>query len=177
MDAMFHDRELTPRSFLDRRDEINAKLRSKRQIELRVALYAFGEEALIACATSGFSEAGTPVRLPFSVSNDDLGQAVRELLLQTYLHPVPSHTDAKLSDWPAFVVSGAKSGRAFEENCTYLSVETVNTALRIHASRRKPPSAVYIGQDHSLAVDSEELGASIRNLVSIVRRLDSQDAL
>jgi hypothetical protein len=174
---MYQHREFTPRSFLDRRDEINAKLRSKRQIELRVALYTFGEEAYIACATSGFSEAGTPVKLPFLVSNEDLGQTVRELLLQTYLHSAPSHTEAKLSDWPAYAASGAKSGRAFEEQCTYLSVETVNTALRVHASRRKPPSSVYIGQDHSLAVDPEELGASIRNLVSIVRRLDPQNAL
>lgn len=75
------------------------------------------------------------------------------------------------------VASGARSGRVFEEKSTYLAIETVNSALRIHASRRKPPSAVYIGQDHSLAVGSEELGASVRNLVSIVRRLDSENAL
>lgn len=174
---MSYYREITPRNFIDRRDEINAKLRSSRQIELRAALYAYGDEAYIACATTGFSEAGAPVKLPFSASNEDLGQAVRELLLQTDLHLVRSHTEAKLSDWRAYLVSGSKSGRAFEEKCTYLSIETVNTALRVHASRRKPPSAVYIGQDHSLGVVSEELGASIRNLVSIVRRLDSQDAL
>lgn len=170
-------REITPRDFLDRRDEINAKLPSNRQIELRAAVYAYGDEAYIACATTGFSEAGAPVKLPFSSPNEDLGQAVRELLLQTYLHPAPSHTEAKVSDWPVYLVSGAKSARAFEEKCTYLSVQTVNTALRVQAARRKPPSAVYIGQDHSLGVDSEELGASIRNLVSLVRRLDSENAL
>lgn len=174
---MSNHRELTPRTFLERRDAINAKLRANRQIELRMALYAFAEESFNACATTGFSEAGNPVKLPFSVSDEDLGQAVRELLLNTYLHPAPSHTDAKLADWPAYVASGARSGRVFEEKSTYLAIETVNSALRIHASRRKPPSAVYIGQDHSLAVGSEELGASVRNLVSIVRRLDSENAL
>jgi len=174
---MSNHREITPRDFLDRRDAVNAKLRASRQIELRVALYAFAEESFIACATTGFSESGSPVKLSFSVSDEDLGQTVRELLLQTYVHPAPSHTDAKLADWPAYVASGAKSGRVFEEKSTYVSIETVNTAVRVHASRRKPPSAVYIGQDHSLAVSSEELGASIRNLVSIVRRLDSENAL
>jgi hypothetical protein len=174
---MSNQRGLVPRDFLDRRDAINAKLRASRQVELRVALYVFAEESFIGCATTGFSEAGAPVKLPFAVSDENLGQVVRELLLQTYLHPAPSHTEAKLSEWPAFVVSGAKSGRAFEEKSTYVSVETVNTALRVHATRRKPASAVYVGQDHSLAVASEELGASIRNLVSIVRRLDAENAI
>nr|WP_315467690.1 hypothetical protein [uncultured Undibacterium sp.] len=174
---MTQHREITPRNFLDRRDEINAKLQANHQIELRVALYVFGEVAFIACATTGISETGTPLKLPFSVTDEDLGQSIRELLLQTYLHPAPSYIDAKLSDWPAYIASGAKSGRAFEEKSTYLSIETVNTALRLHASRRRPTSSVYIGQDHSLNVDSDELGKSIRKLVSIVRLLDSQNAL
>jgi hypothetical protein len=174
---MKSDAELTPRTFLDRREEIASKLRATRPVELRVAIYAFKEEALIFCATTGISEAGDPVKLPFTASNEDIGRTARELLLQTYVHPAPSHTEAKLSDWPAYVASGAKSGRVFEEGSTYLEIATVNTALNLRASRRKPSSAVYVGQSHSLTVDSDELGASIRNLVSIVRLLDSQDAI
>lgn len=81
---MNHHREITPRHYLDRREEIKSKLGAPRQMELRVALYAFREEAFIACATTGIREAGPPVKLAYAVANEDLGQAVRELLLQTY---------------------------------------------------------------------------------------------
>lgn len=169
--------ELTPRHFLDYRDAINAKLKATRQIELRVALYAYAQEAYIVSATTGISEAGVPIKVPFAGAAEKLGRTVREMLLQTHLHPAPSYQDAKLSDWPAYVLSGAKTGRAFEEKSVYLSVETRNTALCVRAQQRKPLSPIYVGQDHSLNVDSEELGKSLQYLVSTVRLLDSQGAL
>ncbi|MBX3628175.1 MAG: hypothetical protein KF892_24405 [Rhizobacter sp.] len=169
--------ELTPRDFLDYRDAINARLKATRQIELRVAVYAYAQEAYIVSATTGFSEAGAPVKVPFAGADEELGRTVRKLLLQTHMHPAPSHREAKLSDWAAYVLSGAKTGRAFEEKSVYLSVDTRNTALCIRAQQRRPPSPIYVGHDHSFNVDSEELGKSIQNLVSIVRLLASQGAL
>ena len=175
--TMISGQALTPRDFISRRDEINKKLKANRQLELRTTLYAYSEESFIICATTGISEAGKPSVLPFNVSNENIGHTIKELLMQTYLHPAPPHTEKNLSDWPAYIASGAKSGRLFEEKSVYVSIQTINTALRIEATRRKPHSEVDIVISHSLNIDNEQLGATVRKLVSIVKFLDSHNVI
>jgi hypothetical protein len=161
---------------MDRREALNQMLRYSQRVELRVAIYAYGQECFLISATTGITEAGDPIKLPFVASDSDLGHAIYDQLLECYAHFIDT-ADASLKNWAVFVASGAKTGKAFESRCTYVTVETVNTALVIEASRRSPPSATYVGRQHSITCDPEILGATVKKLVSTLRLLDSRDAL
>lgn len=161
----------TARDLLDRRDQINRELKATVQVELRTVLYAYNEQHFIVCSTTGISEAGEPAVLTFDVGDQELGAVVLSKLLETYVFPKPAYKENKLADWPAFRASGAKTGRAFEENSIYITVATVNTGLRVEARPRLQMSGIYVGIPHSVAVRPEELGSTIHTLVSTVALL------
>lgn len=169
-------RDLEPRSLVDRRDALNQMLRHSQRIELRVAIYAYGNECFLISATTGITEAGEPVKLSFSATDSDLGHAVYDQLLGCYAH-FKDMANSSLKDWAAFTASGAKTGKAFESKSTYVTVETIHMALIIEAKRRSPPSDTYVGQRLSITCDPAVLGATVKKLVSSLRLLDSQDAL
>jgi hypothetical protein len=169
-------RDLQPRCLIDRRSTLNDALSYKQTVELRVAVYAYAEEAFLVSATTGICEAGPPRKLAFSDDNEALGHAILDALLECYAHPKPS-PDSTLKEWSVFAASGAKTGKAFESRCTYISVRTVNTAMIVEASRRSPPSDLYVGQGVPITCDPEDLGRSVRRVVIALRLLDSQDVL
>jgi len=142
-----------------------------------MVLYAYSSKQMILCSTTGISEAGEPVSLPFDVANEELGAIALAKLLETDLNPAPLYSEHGLAHWRAYSVSGAKTGRSFEESSVYVSIQTVNTALRVEAGPRKSVSGLYVGRTHSLTVDPEELGASIRSLLSAIELLGRHDAL
>jgi hypothetical protein len=165
--------DLPPRCLMDRRDALREiSLHSGMPAELRAVVYAYGSKCFLASATTGIQEAG-PVRLlAADVTDEQLGLAVLDLLLQCQ-----AHEPGDSSTWPVYVESGAKSMRAFEEASVFVQIRTVNTAIRFEASRRKPPSETYIGRMHAITVEPARVGGSLRAIVSTVRLLDSQDAL
>ena len=150
-------------------------LRHSQRVELRVALYAYGEDCFLISATSGITEAGAPIKLPFTTNDSDLGHAVYDLLLQCYAHPKDT-ADGSLSNWAVFGASGAKTGKSFETKSTYVVVKTFNMAIIVEASRRSPPSEVYVGRQLSITSDPAKLGAAVKKLVVTLRLLESQDA-
>jgi hypothetical protein len=169
---------LPPRCLADRRDAINKMLRLAQPLELRVAVYFYGQHCILASATTGISEAGQPVKLPPDAADEDLGLAILDLLLRCHSEEPADARESKLSDWAVFVASGAKSGRVFEERCTYVSVRTANLALVIEASRRSPPSPIYVGQELSITPDAPStLGAAVRRAVAALRLLEAHDAV
>lgn len=169
-------RDLEPRSLMDRRESLNEMLRYRQQIELRVALYAYGEDCFLISATTGIAEAGAPVKLQFTAADSDLGHAIYDLLLQCYAHP-NDVADGSLKNWAVFAASGAKTGKAFESKCTYVTVKTINTAIVLEAVRRSPPSDIYVGQQLSITGDPAFLGSAVKKLVATLRILDSQDVI
>ncbi|WP_037247225.1 hypothetical protein [Rhodoferax saidenbachensis] len=161
---------------MDRRETLNEMLRHWQQIELRVAIYAYGEECFLISATTGTAEAGAPIKLQFTAADSDLGHAIYDLLLQCYAHPKDA-ADGSLKNWAVFAASGAKTGKAFESKCTYVTAKTINTAIVVEAIRRSPPSDTYVGQQLSITGAPAVLGSAVKKLVATLRLLDSQDAL
>jgi hypothetical protein len=171
---------LPPRALHDRRDALNRLLKYKHQVEFRVAVYFYGDQAILATTTTGAYETGQPVKLPTDVTDEKLGVAIYDLMLECYSHEprVRRQGDiVTLSDWVVYVASGAKTGRRFEEQSTYVSVRTVNSAIIVEASRFKPPSRTYVGQELNFAEEPAVLGASVRSVVRTLRFLDAHDAL
>lgn len=168
-------RDLEPRSISDRRDLLNELLRYSSRIELRVALYAYNEDCYLISATTSIAEAGSPIKLPITASDSELGYAIFDLLLQCYAYPVTA--DGLLENWAVFVASGEKVGKSFRKKSTYVSVKTVNSAIIVEASRCFPPSSIYVGEQLSIGCDPDKLGGVVKHLVKTLRFLVSQNAL
>jgi hypothetical protein len=69
--------------------------------------------------------------------------------------------DMKLTDWPAYQASGAKSVKSFEANSWMIEVDTINTAIVITA---RPRLSLYseISVQGAANPRHEDLGAVIR---------------
>lgn len=170
--------DLPPRCVSDRRDALREAFRHHvLPVELRAVVYAYAEHRYLVSATTGISEAGEPVNLPFDASDEQLGAAVLDQLLQCYSHPQSPPT-GRLEDWPVFVASGAKSGREFESKCTYVTVSTFGgSALIVEAKRRQPPSPLYVGRQLGMVGDPGTLGHAVRDAVHALRFLDAHDVI
>ncbi len=128
---------------------------------LRAAVYLY-ESKFIICSISGFTEYGEPVVLEEDVSDEDLGRAVCDALLAYKRDNPPGRNADRLADWGAFRASGAKSGKAFENNSWYVYVRTINTVFRMEARPRvsnnkylvaaatKPLGTLHVGVGQSL---------------------------
>ena len=103
---------------------------------LRAAVYLYDETSFIISAIAGNSEYGEPVVLDVDVANDNLGLAVCDALLGHKRDNLPGHSAGKLTDWAAFIASGAKTVKAFENNSWFVYVQTINTAIRMEAGPR-----------------------------------------
>jgi hypothetical protein len=172
-----HYVDLPPRCLIDRREALQKLRKPGEPLQLRAQLYAFGTDSFVVCATTSISEAGEVVKLPWSASDEALGLAVLDQLLRCCSQPMPNLREVKASTWPAFVASGAKTVRAFEQSATSVSVKTAGTALTIEGCRYAPPSETYIGRTRPITGDPTELGAAIRQVTATVRLLDAENAL
>lgn len=63
--------------------------------ELRVAIYAYGEDCYLISATTSITESGTPTKMPYATSDQELGHAVLDQFLQCDAHDEDT-TDASL---------------------------------------------------------------------------------
>jgi hypothetical protein len=113
-----------------------ADTKKKLKCELRAAVYFYDESKFIVCAVAGNTEDGEPAVLDESVSNEELGLVVCDALLAHRRENPKPGASGHLADWPAYQVSGAKSGKAFESNSWYVQVRTINTAIRLAARPR-----------------------------------------
>ena len=169
--------DLPPRCLMDRREALRDLRRPAIPLQLRATVYAFGADSFIVCATTSIAETGDVIRLPASVSNEALGLAALDQLLQCCAHPMPNLTEVKATTWPAFIASGAKTVRAFEQASTSVSIETAGMGIAVEGRRHAPRSQMYVGRTQPITGDPEELGEAVRAVVTTVRLLDSQDAL
>lgn len=104
------------------------------------------------------------VALPFSSQPAELGRSVRQALLGCEAAPKSLNlSDRKLTDWPGFRASKAKSVKEFRAKYVFLSVETINANLRVQG--------FPIGSDHlfvgdylALAFDNSHMGNLLMQL-------------
>jgi hypothetical protein len=145
--------------------------------ELRAALYFYNERLFIASAITGVTEAGSPVVLTVDDTDDALGLAICDKLLEFDRHS-PRGREAKLADWQSFTVSGAKTGKYFEANSIYFTIKTVNTAICLEARPRvslRPE--FHAGAQLSVGAEHERLGAAVRRLILAVKALRQASVL
>ena len=144
----------------------------KARSELRAAMYLYNDSVFIVSAIAGNTEYGEPEILDVDVSDEALGEAVCDQLLQFRVNELADPPSHLLQDWAVFRVSGARSGRAFNEASFYGFVQTINTSIRVDVSPRQsnhPELAVSAyfpnGWSH------QAMGASIRRAFDGVRTL------
>lgn len=160
-----------------RRDFIRKTLKVAYQQELRVVLYFFGDECLLVTATTLIAESGPPVSLSLSSPNEEIGRAIHQKLMECCVVPFETLTGRKLSEWPCYVASGAKTIREFEEKSIRISVNTINCAIRLEAQPTHTLRKLFVGASHSIGAPPEELGESVKNVIEVVRHLRASDAI
>lgn len=111
-----------------------AHYRRSLECELQARLYLYDETTFIVCSVSGISETGEPTMLPPDVSDNDLGCCVCDHLLSFNPKSPENMRTHKVSDWPAYKASGAKSIRAFQERTWRMMLTTSNTTIMIDAA-------------------------------------------
>lgn len=101
-------------------------------LELKTRLYLYRGK-LILCPVAGTVEVGDPTVVQADIERGDLGRLICDNLLQFRPQTPRLDRSRKLTDWNAYQVSGAKSGRSFQENAWVAHVETMNTAILVNA--------------------------------------------
>lgn len=140
--------------------------RKRKRCELRASVYLYRNTSFIVCCIADIAEYGEPIVLDANVPDEQLGLGVCNQLLNYKVRINRDLSKSTLDDWPAYQVSGAKSGRSFEENCMFVYVTTINTAINFQASPRLSNEKELVaqclianGRDHS------EIGAAIRKAI------------
>ncbi len=131
-----NNKENTSRVVPDRSAREIIDLKEKFGTELRTSLYLYNNERFIVCSIACFAEYGTPKTLDLDTSDDELGLALCDKLLEFRPELEDPRPSRKLTDWAAFKASGAKTVKSFENKSTFVYVRTVNTAIDIEAAPR-----------------------------------------
>jgi hypothetical protein len=158
------------REIADTRERLNS--------ELRASIYLYDDSKFIICAIACDTEHGEPIVLEVNASDDELGRSICDKLLEFNPKNLARHTEAKLSDWKAYGVSGAKSGKAFERKSYFVYIKTVNSAITIEANPRvtneKDLSALCTISSGRLHI---EIGAAVRKAINAAKLLRDAGAL
>lgn len=112
-----------------------AEAKERLNSELRAAMYLYDNEKFIVCSITGITEYGEPIVLDVDTSDENLGKALCDKLLD-FSPKCLDGSNYTLSDWKAFKASGAKTARKFENKSVYIYVTTVNAAIIIEAAPR-----------------------------------------
>lgn len=110
--------------------------RKRNRCELRASVYLYRNTKFIICCVADIAEYGEPIVLGADVPDEQLGVAVCDQLLNYKSRSKTRPSKWTLDDWAAYKASGAKSGRAFEADCMFAYITTVNTAILIDAAPR-----------------------------------------
>ncbi len=175
LSTVLYDR--SARGLANRRELMVKVLKGKYQNELRAYLYVFNNELILMSATTLIAETGIPIALPISATDEEIGTAAVDKLLECCAVPYETTVGKKPSEWPCYVSSGAKSIRSFKENSIRMSVETINSAIRIEAKPVNSNKNLFVGASHSLGCSPAELGESIRLLFETVSRLREKNEI
>ena len=155
-----------------------ADTRKRLNSELRACLYLYDDSRFIICAIADSSEHGEPSVLDIGISDEELGKTVCDKLLEYSPRNPSRHAEHSLSNWEAYIASGAKTGKAFERKSYYVYIQTINTAISIEARPRvtneRNLSAHYWASSGNLHI---EVGAAIRKAISAAQLLRQAGAL
>ena len=155
-----------------------ADARERLNCELRASAYLYDDSKIIICAIAGNAEHGEPIVLEANASNDELGRSICDKLLEFNPKNLAHHAQYKLSDWKAYCVSGANSGKVFERKSYFIYMRTVNSAITIEAKPRitneKNLSTLCTISSGGLHI---EIGSAVRKAINAAKLLRDAGAL
>ena len=139
--------------------------RKRNRSELRASIYRY-KDKIILCAVAGNTETGEPLVLATDASDEQLGLALCDQLLQYTPKEDQNRPKSTLSNWEAYKASGAKSARSFEENAMFVYVMTINTAINIEAAPRVSNEQELVAQcSISNGRNHAEMGVAVRKAI------------
>jgi hypothetical protein len=150
-------------ALLDKLRQVTSKVPSG-QSEQVARLYEYDSRYFV-CSVRWIAEIGEPSVLAHDVGLQALGETISRHLVD--FDPSEFNIrDRKLTDWPAFKASGAKSVRAFEANAWQCQLKRVGTTFEVWASPQlslKEHLSAYSSANGALA---EQIGQAVRNALS-----------
>lgn len=148
--------------------------------ELSAHIYYLPGSRFIVAPISGVAphvETREVTALEDTCSDEELGRAVCDNLLW-HERATPSNLrDHTISDWPAFAASGFKTVLRFQKDSIFITISTINSALRIEA---RPYNAFnsgdrFVGSGATIHNDHETIGSHIRATLRGVAILQEAD--
>lgn len=146
--------------------------------ELYTALYYLPDTGMMIFAPTNVNEAGIYYEqdnasiLEPPLDSVELGRRARVSLTSFDCKPQDLR-NRKASDWAAYRVSRVKSIRAFENAAIRVTIETINTTLRIEAWPTHN-GTIFVGGCVSPSAEHSEMGALIKHVVTCCQKLRSQ---
>lgn len=130
--------------------------------------------SLIVCSQSAEWETEALTKLDILIGDADLGDAVLEHLYD-FRPDVEADPSKKLTDWPAYKVSGAKSVRAFERELWQVQLNVMNSAVLVNARPRLSLNDFCLSSS-TMANRSQpaQVGRAVRQAIAAVKVLREQ---
>jgi hypothetical protein len=152
--------------------------------ELRVHVYCLLGRGFFVAPLNGKSGLWVEMRevtiLPDNVAPEILGRAVCDNLLWNVPDlPRSLREQRTKSDWPAYIASGLKTVRQFENEAIYIVVSTVNTAFRVEARPLNSflGEGVFLGKSLPMGSHHDEIGLCLGKLLAGVALLQRAEFL
>ena len=138
--------------------------------EAKARLYDYSNRYFI-CTVSGISETRSITVLDAECDNDVVGSSILEHLAE-YSFKEIHKADDKLTDWPAFRASGAKSVKAFEKDLWQVHIAVMNSAVMFDAQPRKSndPHDLFASTSANRNLP-DMIGAALRSALSAAKLL------
>jgi hypothetical protein len=146
--------------------------------ELYTTLYYVSDTGMMIFApTNGggglYCEQDQATLLEPPLDSAELGRRARAALIAFDTQLPQDLRNRKTSDWAAYRISGKKSARAFEHAAIRVTIETMNTTLRLEAWPTHNGEA-FVGGFLSPSAEHSEMGALIKRLVACCEKLRAE---
>jgi hypothetical protein len=128
------DRVIADASF---REILDRKKRVGRDLHARAYFFDQKSEFIISAVSGGY-EIGSPTILPETATDEELGRIVCDHLLRFDTNTPSGLNLRKITEWPAFVASGARSVTSFQSHSWGFSIDTIgDNSVRVDVSPLK----------------------------------------
>ena len=147
--------------------------------ELYTALYFLPETGKMIVAPTNvngiggfYYEQDEATLLEPPLDSAELGRLARAALI-AFDVKLQDMRNRKASDWAAYRVSGLKSIRAFEHAAIRITIETINTTLRLEAWPTLN-GTTFVGGYLPPSAEHSEMGALIKQVVACCQKLRAE---
>jgi hypothetical protein len=156
-------------TWLGKRSDASPRLRYPQSARL----YEY-RTSLIVCSQNAEWETEALTKLDNSVGDAEIGDAVLKHL-RDFRPDVDANPGKKLTDWPAYKVSGAKSVKAFERELWQVQLHIMNSAVLVSAQPRLTLNDFRLSSS-TMADRSQpaQVGSAVRQAIAAAKVLREQ---